>query len=611
MADLSLVSPQIALEQLGLLSTTPHEVAFWTGAGISANAPTSLPLGFGLTKAVIDHFCIAGSFETLLAYYAQAQLCDADGNPKSMPRLEFIFDCLANAIGLQVLQSLSAFSTAPSNLLHHFFAQHIHSGGRHITVNFDQCIEDSPAFRLEDYVLHVHGRYQPDDEAISTLGARLATVASGLTAPMQAEIIDILTSVRFLVFVGYSGSDYFDVNPFFRSLSELGVSLPNLRAIWISHRGSPEDVLIQEGGTALPGRTILTSLALAGARPIQVQSPTAALLLTLREAWFGPMDERSIPATDGSRTFAITTPVTPCERLSGAIRIYEAMGLGAEITRREDAIRNCCIESDASYQHQNRGLWSLEIGYRDQGSYRKARSVLSEIKPTSAVEQLRKQERLASVCWLAGDHLGAWWMLRRALTMADNAGPSLPGIADIRNAIMVAFLHWFRDVGSTPVLGRFANLAEGSNVRRIYGDLCAAEAWNAIPARSQSALVRLHQEIPVLSRDSTLSPPQSHSRESLVGPFSESDSFIGVANFTRRQIIQDIERGSEIPQEQLGWLKRLSETIGDNPGVLKSSLLLRRYGNDATGLPWQAWRKTEWTWMRKLTWLMQWLSANR
>lgn len=64
----------------------PEDVIFWTGAGVSMQAPTSLPSGAELTKACINTFMPFGTLSLLNALFSLGNFKDSYGNKKELPR---------------------------------------------------------------------------------------------------------------------------------------------------------------------------------------------------------------------------------------------------------------------------------------------------------------------------------------------------------------------------------------------------------------------------------------------------------------------------------------------------------------------------------------------
>jgi hypothetical protein len=219
-----------------IIPKNPCDVVFWTGAGISLDSPSSLPSGYSLTEDVVNTYCINNTWSTICRYLKKARLEDASGNVKSIPRLESILGNVVSVLGFDILNHFS-FLDAPPNFFHHFFSHHILAGGNHITLNLDLCIENAinhfiPSLRYEvitpdnvpanisgytkdGWLLHLHGKFGSD---LANLGLTIENVTKGINDKISQLIIEAINSKRVIVFLEYSGSDVFDVNPFFEKL---------------------------------------------------------------------------------------------------------------------------------------------------------------------------------------------------------------------------------------------------------------------------------------------------------------------------------------------------------------------------------------------------------
>jgi hypothetical protein len=176
-----------------LVTAPPEQVTVWSGAGISGDPPTQAPLGFKLTdRAVAQAFEEEALFDELRGAYA------ALGLPRDRPRLESVLDVAAAEHRVDVLDSLLAdLRDPPPNGNHQLFAQHTSCGGRHVTANFDTCIERAGGDPAR--ILHVHGSFSTD--GVEALGARLSRIERGFDVDqktrLEAQLIDSSVLVVF------------------------------------------------------------------------------------------------------------------------------------------------------------------------------------------------------------------------------------------------------------------------------------------------------------------------------------------------------------------------------------------------------------------------------
>ncbi len=155
------------LSDLSIANVAPDRVVFWTGAGISFAAPTWAPGGITLVERALTSFFEPGFLSRLRGYYGALDLA------RKHPRLETVLDVVRRIHGVDALADLlSDLRQAQPNELHRFFADHLNLGGRHITANFDTCIEACHA----ENITHFHGSFQDGADA---LGATLARIQRG------------------------------------------------------------------------------------------------------------------------------------------------------------------------------------------------------------------------------------------------------------------------------------------------------------------------------------------------------------------------------------------------------------------------------------------------
>jgi hypothetical protein len=182
-----------------LLTAPPERVTFWSGAGINGDPPTQAPLGYKLTdRALVQAFDSEPLLEALRSAYAA--LCV----PRDGPRLESALDVAAAEHGTDVLGGLLVDLRDPSpNGSRQFFAEHTRRGGRHVTANFDTCIERARGDPAR--IMHVHGPFTTG--GAETLGARLSHIERGFDVDQKSELDALLTNMDLLVVVGFSGLD--------------------------------------------------------------------------------------------------------------------------------------------------------------------------------------------------------------------------------------------------------------------------------------------------------------------------------------------------------------------------------------------------------------------
>lgn len=227
-----------------------YKLIIWVGAGIDHDAPTSLPLGNTLTEFMIvnsmpDHL--------LKRYY-----CHCESKKKKMLaktygqlRLETVIEAyrifensiLDNRSPHPFLNGFRSFENRPPNDIHIALARLLKDGANIVTANYDNCInnayynltndqlkcirDNSSTFHKGYYtyssslaktgtIYHFHGVAHD----IESLGASLTQLCNGLSLSFQIQIENWIKNGYTFLFLGYSGGDALDVNPFFQRLKD-------------------------------------------------------------------------------------------------------------------------------------------------------------------------------------------------------------------------------------------------------------------------------------------------------------------------------------------------------------------------------------------------------
>lgn len=262
------------------LSVDPSKTIFWVGAGVGFDAPCSLPLGNGLTDAYLKAALGEERAEEFILYWnnhiprirecvdrgdwrapsglGSYSLADVrSGKAWDRPRLEFIIgevnklDQEFQGVGFRKpenhrryarkysIEAISHFAEAKPNLLHYWLADFARAGATIITANFDTCIEKAiigdtlPAPVSRDgirgietgagFVYHFHGVATDQDIQVN-LGATVNNISKRLPGAFTEKLQKCFEEGCCIVFVGYSGLDFFDVQPFFEGLKGNGYS---------------------------------------------------------------------------------------------------------------------------------------------------------------------------------------------------------------------------------------------------------------------------------------------------------------------------------------------------------------------------------------------------
>lgn len=224
-----------------LIGRDISDVLLWVGAGVSIDAPSSLPSGMELTEFVLDHTCgsifkkkVLEKWESISYNINRLQSFSYQYTPRLETILEqvsFIEENDASS-SYRFLEGFSSFKDAPYNHNHILLARFILRGGSVVTTNFDLCIEEaieditnSTSFYgiaqndssdstgcslMPGRIIHIHGCCAD----VSTLGATIRQVKKGLDSESKNFLMSFLRRPSMIVFWGYSLSDAFDVNMF-------------------------------------------------------------------------------------------------------------------------------------------------------------------------------------------------------------------------------------------------------------------------------------------------------------------------------------------------------------------------------------------------------------
>ncbi|MFF9094059.1 hypothetical protein ACF1AY_03090 [Streptomyces sp. NPDC014776] len=414
----------------------PRGTVFLTGAGISMDPPSCLPSGPALTRRVCDAFLEPGLPAEIHALHAALGWrappgCPLDRDPRAprppaQPRLETLLGAAVRACAptlVRPMEVLADVRDAVPNAAHDLFARHLIAGGRHITANFDGCIE--ACFREltgglpgDGMVQHFHHSFvgNPDGDG---LGATLASIQGGLD-PAHADALQrTLREHALLVVAGYSGSDFFDVDTTVAAWPP--GTLSGLRVVWIAHHTEPGHPWheVSHGDESVP--RLVRLLAAAGARVTVVCGHTGRLYPVLRDRWdLGAPPQRVSAPTAG------TTPapapgdappsapallsLSPDDPLRSACTFVLCRELGLHRRLEEmlaDGSRLTAVSEEELWWARSESLW-------EQGRWRDLRRMWRRSTPGGARGPLAaaRAERIGATLWVQGRLLPAYaWLV--------------------------------------------------------------------------------------------------------------------------------------------------------------------------------------------------------
>ncbi|WP_435135652.1 hypothetical protein [Actinacidiphila sp. bgisy144] len=404
-----------------LAALGPAEVTCWTGAGVSLDAPSCLPAAEALTRRAFALYFDSGpdtdSFGTVMAHHRSLgwtapQICDRSAGAARpgtvrLPRLETVLGVADRVLGddHRALRLLADLRTAPPNRLHRFFAHHLRAGGRHVTANFDDCVERAHegAFAAPpgpEQLLHFHGSVR-DDPRLGTLGATLARIEAGFAADEARRLTRALRRAPAVVVAGYSGSDFFDVDDLLAALP--ADALRGQRVTWVNHgvhtdRGADWHQVPRGRQPAMAGL-----LRAAGAEVAVVCGPTADFFAALAAAWSLP----ALAAPGRRTTWCPDVPVSHAERIAARLALYRALGLVGEVGAMlaEEATRSAVPPAQAR--------WALSELLWEKGRWGELRRVWSRGVLPAGIDPVHRAERIGACLWVQGRLLPAYVWLHR------------------------------------------------------------------------------------------------------------------------------------------------------------------------------------------------------
>lgn len=372
-----------------LLHAAPTEVLFWSGAGVSGDAPTLGPLGTSLTDRALAEAFDADLLDLLREAYSALSL------PRDRPRLESVLEVVVAEHGVDALAVLlEDLRDPPPNRNHHFFAEHTRLGGGHVTANFDTCIERAGGEAAR--IVHFHGSLSGAG-GVEALGARVSGIERGFDRGQREALDQRLAAAAVLVVVGYSGLDYFDVDPYWRDASERGL-LAGHRVMWINHSTGWG----LTAGAACTRKQLRIVAELGGAEVFQLDAPTRDALNLMAAAW----------------TIAPIPPPPPTERRPRTPLVLTADAKAHATTRflvtagLRGAVRQRLVGRPLTAEEH---AWAADAAW-GAGRYREAARQWARAYPGDDPTSITmRREREAACLWLRGQLRAARTLLLKTL----------------------------------------------------------------------------------------------------------------------------------------------------------------------------------------------------
>lgn len=223
------------VQDLADLLRDPNEpVAFFVGAGVSTNEPSSLPLAKELIGWTIDSLWRVARSEGIRGLSGKAAI-----SLKSL-RPEVVFYELLSELGPNALGPLRVFGSGQPNKTHHFLASVLAKGmiTTIVTTNFDRLLEkawmsqrgtsasvpdlrvlkappDFDSCSLDNHewpptLLKLHGSCER--RSVRNLQIAISHVGRPFGTERTSVLRHVLES-HFVLVMGYSGADEFDILP--------------------------------------------------------------------------------------------------------------------------------------------------------------------------------------------------------------------------------------------------------------------------------------------------------------------------------------------------------------------------------------------------------------
>jgi len=222
-----------------------NKLVFWVGAGVDNKSPTSLPLANALTEHVLRRSCNS-YYEPLIRVWQENRKAVQQTVDKTdcleFPRLETVIEAIKTFESHQincksVIAGIESFSTdnIKPNANHYSLATLLHQGANVVTTNYGDFIakayqelygdksiahnQDKIHFYSVDNgynscIFHIHGV----SSDVNTIGANLSNVKNKLPDQFTNVFQKWLLNEYCIIYLGYSGADSLDVNPYLMSL---------------------------------------------------------------------------------------------------------------------------------------------------------------------------------------------------------------------------------------------------------------------------------------------------------------------------------------------------------------------------------------------------------
>jgi len=518
-----------------LSTLAPRQIAFWSGAGISIDAPTCGPSGRALTDRALGAYFLPGLAADLTALYSQLGIPDA----AFRPRLETVLDALTEVYGASGLADvLSDLAASPHNANHEFFAAHMLLGGQHTTENFDACIEEASLQSVHTAVepVHFHGLLGNGGD-VSELGARMGMIENGFPSDVRDALDGILgdPAVEVLVFAGCSGSDYFDATPYLQNRWHL---LAGRKVVWHEYSTAPAPTL---SGADCDDHHVLRDARAAGVETFRVRDTLSSCLDDLAQAWgLSPSSLRAIKPSSAS--WSQQSDPSNHLRARATVALLARMGVRHQVIRIIEASGGPSTPEDADRYAD--ALWGA-------GRYREARVAWRQaFAGNDDTAQARLIERQAAVDWIRGRYLFAQRKLRRALKKWAHPQSSVP--IDVQLRLAEAYGRVLVHMRRSPETRPFATVGKTE-----FATQELVRLGNLIHGHEG-----IHMRARIASLRAELARTEYAEADGHAEAFSESEALHGWMNYRHAKVRADTARGIWPTRHALDELVRQQRLLG-------------------------------------------------
>ena len=407
------------------------------------------------------------------------------------------------------------------------------------------------------------------------MGARLSVIETGLPASIQTELRSIISNSDLLVIVGYSGLDYFDVDPFWHVSSNEGL-LTGKVVLWVEHEQSGW-VIGEDPDKPHPQ---LEGFTAGGAEVYVIRAPTAAVLSGLAVNWSLPTLEAPPPREVRGE---IELGLSPRARERATTRLLSVMGL-------HDSVRQRLAGRSLDREEHE---WAASAAWT-AGRYRESAEHWAEARPDGDAEDAAvRTERHAAALWLRGELRHSRRELVAGLKRAELYGVSPEERLVMAETLGRVLVHMTR-LPDTRFL-----VTSG----RRHEALCYLD-------RAQDGLsgplgVQMTARIDGV-RESLTGGAPLRAAEEPVRDFKQSEALLAMLNYRHAELRKRAIDGEAV--DPIEYRRQAADflCIGDNGDAVRVALLPGAEPAFSPKSVWQGFRSVDFTWWHRVRLFTAW-----